>query len=66
MTEEEQVLFPFIVLRHPDTSVWAPINKAFAVLESPQTDSLHYSCSAELARVSSPSSSLWSKVRKLL
>lgn len=66
LPEEERHLFPFIALRHPDASLWAPINKAFVVLESPQTDSLHYSCSAELARVPATRSSLWSRVRKLL
>jgi hypothetical protein len=42
-------LFPFIVVQHPGGSFWAPINKTFAVLEDPNSNSLHFSFSAELA-----------------
>jgi hypothetical protein len=41
--------FPFIVIKHPGGSIWAPINKTFAVLDDPKSNSLHFSFDAELA-----------------
>jgi hypothetical protein len=49
MDEPSLEWFPFIVLRYRNDRVWAPINKAFAVLENGErSDSLHFSCTAEI------------------
>jgi hypothetical protein len=41
--------FPFIILRFPNHSIWAPINVAFQKVELGAEKSVHYSCSAQLA-----------------
>jgi hypothetical protein len=61
----DQNLFPFIVIKHSCGSIWAPVNKAFAVLDDPNSNSLSFSFNSELASRQPKTTGILGRMKKI-